>query len=453
MQGKIAISVLDENDLTTNALKAAQIVPEKKTEIRTINLSNSDLLIKRRNGDPLASNVSKMYIDKFSTISACMSAFKDTLDIMFANEVKSSINTSLEVLSRYSLIVYDSANSEAAGALLLGPPKLTVDSKGKAIVRVVNALNNKDGLNVSVGARKESDLTEFLNGFSSGISLARQLKFQNVSSFSVVNPGPAPLSVFTSASPSRLLFATNTYFEADKEYIIIVTNDENDNIKLTMIDEDDESQNITFLERGVFLQIVNSTSDNSTIKININSQITGKPILENADLHITNSLATVLDSSNQVITINGQQYTSNASTNERIMVIAGGKKDDMRVLVNKFEPLNENTKFRVRFVNAAYDVPLVKLKKSDKDSTYFESVEINTFSSYNVENREQKPAFFFYDADNINNIGRFSDVTMSLGKSFCIIIYGHSSRECNKYTDAKLGLEPNCYSFIIQQEF
>ncbi len=453
INGGIAITILDENDLTTNALSPAKIIPEKTTEMRTINISDSEILVKIRNSDTINSNISKQYIDNYNTISACISSFNDTLDIVTNNSINSSISASLDVLSKYSLLVFNKDKYGTLGSVLLEPQKLNVETKGKAIIRVINTINEEYRINVSVGARKETDKTKFPSNFSSGISLSNQLQFHTVSSFSVVNPGPAPLSVFTSSYPSRLLYAANTYFEADKEYIIVVSKDKSDEIKLTMISNDEENKKINYLEKGVFLQIVNSSSDNSSIKIDINSKNTGRAILENAELHITNSLATVLDSTNQEIFINGQIFTSNAQKNERIMLVAGGKSNDLRVIINKFEPLNENNRFRVRFVNSTYDIPLLYLKKNLQDSTFFETVEINNFSSYTVENREQKPSFFFYEPGNTGYVGRFSDVIMSLGKSYCIIMYGYSSRECLKYSDKNSDVEPNCYSFIIQQEF
>jgi len=151
-----------------------------------------------------------------------------------------------------------------------------------------------------------------------------------------------------------------------------VTKDDVGNIKVTIVDEDDESKNIEYLQQGVFFQLVNANSDNSTIKVTINSTASGTSILENADLHITNSLATVIDANSQTIYINGNPYQADAGSDERIMMITGGTTSDLSVTTNKSLPLasDQNNIFRFRFVNVTTDIPLAMLKKSDKDSIF-----------------------------------------------------------------------------------
>lgn len=453
--GNLKISILDENDLSPNAIKPAQIVPLRTTEIRTVNLSTLDLSVYLKQSGIVDDNVPSLTIDDFRSVEVCKSSSSDTLEIVYNNSSKLNIVTSLDVLSKYTLIVYDSADVKAGGAILIPPPKLNVDIEGKALVRVVNTLESATGINVSIGARLESDRVNFVNGFSSGISLASRLRFTEVSQYTALNPGPGPISVFTASDPARLLFATNTYFEANKQYLIIVTKDDFGNIKLTIVDEDDQSKKVDYLIKGIFFQLVNATTDNSNINVNINSISTGKKILENATVQVSNSIATVIDEDFQIVNINGKEYTTNATDDERVICVASGTQQDFNLITSKFKPLSidQNNIFRVRFVNATLDMQYVKLRKNLQDSVFFESVEKNTFSSYNVETREQKPTFFFFEDESKGYISRFSDVLMSLGKSYSIILYGNSGRECFKYYDSQAKVEPNCYSFIIQQEF
>jgi hypothetical protein len=455
--GEPFVSIIDENDETTNSFKPAEIVPLRTTEIRTINFSSSELFVQMRNGDVINPNIQSMNVDEYRTIETCKSSLLDTLDILSVGEIKSSISTSLEVLSRYSLLVFDSAGAKAAGSLLIEPLKLNVETNAKSIIRVVNTLDENNSINVSIGARKENDRALFPNGYSSGISLGRQLSFGEISLPVVVNPGAAPISVFTSKEPSSLLFAANTILEPDKSYLIVVAKDVNDNIKLSLIDEDDESKNIEFLKQGVFFQLVNATADNSTLRVSINSLNAGSAILEDADLFISNSLATVIDENSQSIILNGISYEANADVNQRVLMIVGGTGSNLDVMTDKFAPLSQdqNKIFRLRFANITSDLPVTYLKKSNKDSVIAESVERQLFSSYIIETREQKPTYFFYEneSDSTNYLTRFSDVVLSLGKSYCVIIYGNSNRKCQKKYDAKNYLDPNCYSIIIQQEF
>ncbi|MDT3740410.1 MAG: hypothetical protein RO257_13015 [Candidatus Kapabacteria bacterium] len=453
--GDVKISILNENDLTVNALQPAEIVPLRTTEIRTINLSAESLAIETRDGTIIDPDVPGMTVDEFRVVETCKSSSKDTIDIKSSGIVKSYLSTSLEVLTRYSIVVFDSADVKSVGSILIEPLKLNTDVSGKAVLRVINTLEGTNGINVSIGARKENDRTKFPNGFSSGISLGRALSFGDISNANVMNPGPAPINVFTSSEPSRLLFAANTVLEADKSYLVIVTKDDVGNIKVTIVDEDDESKNIEYLQQGVFFQLVNANSDNSTIKVTINSTASGTSILENADLHITNSLATVIDANSQTIYINGNPYQADAGSDERIMMITGGTTSDLSVTTNKSLPLasDQNNIFRFRFVNVTTDIPLAMLKKSDKDSIFVQGVERNTFSPYSTETREQKPTYFFYDGEVAGYLARFSDVVLSLGKSYCIIFYGNTEAGCIKHNNAKEGILPTCYSVILQQEF
>lgn len=454
--GEVQISILDENDLSENALKPVMPVENTTTEIRTINMSSSELKIEMNDGSIVDPGVSPLMVDDYKVIDVCKSSFLDTINVMSSGNLKSTLATSLEVLSRYSIVVYDSADVRAGGSLLIEPLKLNVDDNNRAIVRVVNTIDNTGGVNVSIGARKENDRTVHSRGYSSGISLARNLQFSEVSNAVVVTPGPAPLSVFTAAEPARLLFAANTILEPNKSYLIITALDDRGNVKLTIIDDEDESINVEYLSQGVFFQLVNAMTDNSILKVSISSGVTSSAVLEDAELFPTNSLATVIDENSQTIYINGQPFQADANSTERIMTVAAGKSGDLKIITNKFNPLTaeQRHQFRVRYVNATYDLPIIMLKKSDSDESFFQGVEQNTFSSYEPpETREQKPTFFFYDNENPNYVARFSDVTLSLGKSYCIILYGETRRECIKYFIPQARIAPTCYSIIIQQEF
>lgn len=453
--GDVQVSIIDENDDTENSLRPAQIVPLRTTEVRAINMTSSQVSINMRDGTPIDDNISPLSIDDYMTIEACKSSALDSIDINANNTLKSSIYSSLEVLSKYSIIVFDSADVKTGASLLVHPLKLNVAVDGKAVVRVVNTIEGFDGLNVSIGARKEENRQLHPNGYAAGIALARRLQFGEISNPAVIDPGPAPLSVFTASEPSRLLIAANSYLEADKSYLLIISKDELGQIQISIIEENDQNKNVEYLKKGVFFQLVNAMSDNSSLSISLNSSTTGKEVLNNADLQITNSLATVIESGSQSITINGKNIDISAEESDRVMIVAAGDKDNLQAIQNKFQPLTseQNGIFRIRFVNATVDIPITMLKKTDNDSVFVESVEINSFSSYTVETREQKPTYFFYEGDTPGYLARFSDVTLSLGKSFCVIIYGSSSRDCVKKYEVDWKIAPTCYSLIIQQEF
>ncbi len=453
--GNPAVSIIDENDESGNSIKPAQIIPLLTTEIRTINMSSLPISVEMRDGAIIDPVVSPLSIDNYETIGACKSAALDSIDIKYSDKVKSSLFTSLDVLSRYSIVVFDSADVKAGGSLLIEPLKLNVEVKGKAVVRVVNTLGENEGLNVSIGARNESDKVAHVNGFSSGIALARRLQFGDISKPVIVTPGPAPLSVFTASEPSRLLFTANTNLDADKSYIILISYDDMGSIKLTAIEEDEQNKSVDYLKQGVFFQLVNAMSDNSPIKVNINSANAAITVLDKAVVNITNSLATVIDYGSQTIFVNGVAHEINANVDERVIMVVGGTSNNLQVISNKSTPLTkeQNDIWRLRFVNATTDIDATMLKKSDKDSVFVEGVERNAFSSYTTEIREQKPTYFFYEGELKGYLARFSDVTLSLGKSYCVILYGTSARDCVKKYDTDWKLAPTCYSIIIQQEF
>ncbi|MDX9791022.1 MAG: hypothetical protein RBT61_09360, partial [Candidatus Kapabacteria bacterium] len=336
--GNPTVSILDENDLSENGFKAAEVVPVRTTEIRTINLSESNLNLTMKDGTIIDDNVAPVSIDNYMTIEACKSSTLDSIEIFADNVFKSEITKSLEVLSRYTIVVFDSADVKAGNSVLVEPLKLNVHTEGKALIRVINTLSDYDGINVSIGARKEENREEYLTGFSSGIVLARRLESAMTGQPVVINPGPAPISVFTSDEPSRLLVASNTTLEENKSYLVIVTKDATGNIKLLMIEEEEENTAIEYIKPGVFFQLVNATSDNSSLKVSIKSEQTGTDILSDADLHVTNSLATVIDQNNQTIIVNGMDFLTSATNNERVMMGVGGTAESLESVVSNFPP-------------------------------------------------------------------------------------------------------------------
>jgi hypothetical protein len=454
IDGTEKLLLLDENEMSPNALQEVLKIndSERNSFIRTINLSsnsNIDVLI---NNEPLTSSRPSMTIDKFITKAlSCNSIGQDIITTSVGGVQKGKNPASLEVMQKYSLIVFDSANGDAGKSLLIEPLKLSESTSGKAVIRVVNAAKDLSSLTVSLGARKDIGST-----ISSGTILADTLNFGFTSEPKVLSEGVAPLSIFTS-EPSKLLYSTRVILEMNKTYLLIILNDDNGNVVTTLINDTDEQKSIDLLKEGVFLQLVNAYTGMTDVKITFNSQSGEPSVLQDSKVSYSNSIATVIEPKSQTIVVEGISYTVDAELNKRILIVVTGDSKSIQIISDKSEPMTkaQEGKFRYRFVNAALDIPIVKIKnKDDTTSTIEDAIDSKLFGSYKEENKDRKITYYFYDGDNNKYILRLGDVPLNLNKSYSIILTGFTTPGCyREYDKNNTSKEPNCYDIIVQQEF
>ncbi len=349
--------------------------------------------------------------------------------------------------------MFDSLNKVAAESIIIENEKINFID-GKSSIRVVNAGNYNYPLTVALGARAETKSESYPFSYSSGTILSSKQTFGDVSNSVKISKGILPINVFTATEPARLIYSTRAEIDENKNYLIVLTTDENKNIRVILVDEDLENTQVEYLEEGIFLQIVNAIKSTDNLKVSFDSQSGESPLLLNAEVNFTNSIASVIENKPQVISLNGVSYTINPEKGKRTLLVASFKDNKVNIISNNSEPFYSTDNMQFRFVNAS-DVDLINAKRDTSETTAIEeSVPINSFSSFSSENRERKITYYIYDGENKNFINRISDIFFTLGKSYSIIFSGEPTDSCQReYDKTKPKVEPDCYFVIIQQEF
>jgi hypothetical protein len=453
--GNPTLKLLNEDELSSAALTSPRIVEDRNANIRIINLASSGIGV-NFNGLSIASSIPSDQITGYNQISVCNTVFRDSISATVSGNETVNIKSSIEVLQNYSLVILDSGNTVAGEMLLVEPVSLHEDLTGKALIRVLHASKNYKAITVSLGARAEPNATLFPNGYSSGTILASEISQGELSFPVALFEGVAPLSIFTASQPAKLLYSAKGEFKAGSSYLIIISEDNDGKTKIAVVEDEVVNTTVSFLEEGLFIQVVNAVRGADFVNIDIISSQSIRNLVIDARISASNSIATVVDKGTIEVRVNGVSHQIESTENERIMFVASGNKNDIKIFANKFQALGlgDNAIFRYRFVNATEDIPITFIKKTEADVAFSESVEQYTFSSYTTETREQKVTFFFYDEKNDNYVNRLSDVLFTLGKSYSVIIAGKAEPGCRNRIDPKRPWEePDCYYVIIQQEF
>jgi len=446
------LSLLNENDLSNNSLTNLEVIKNRNTKLRTINLSKSNISLEKANYGSIFDNLNSNFIDKFRDISICDNISKDTLLLKSNGAITNKQAISLNTNNNYTLIVFDSSIADAKKSIII-ENGLNRNLTNKSSIRVVNATLSLPQLTTALGARFEPKSNEFPFSYSSGIVLAEKQLFGDISNPIELNSGIIPINIFTSTEPAKLIFSTRAILEQNKNYILVILNDNDGKIKTFIVDDDDENNMINYLEEGIFIQVVNAYSKSDNVKVTFKSQSNNLELLRDAELNFSNSLATVIENKPLEIIVNNVSYQYNPETKKRGMIIVAGDDKGFKFLSNNFETNISNDFFRFRFVNAT-DMQFAKIKVNPNDEAFIESVEKDTFSSYRLEDRERKITYHIFNGDEEGYSLRISDVFFTLGKNYSIIMTGYPNNNCIRNFDKnKPNVIPNCYFVIIQQEF
>lgn len=422
--GNEKMMFLDENDLDATAYRPATIIEERLANMRTVNLSGAPVNIYRSNGDVLMLDVDHNYIDIYKGIVTCASEDLDTL-IVDNNIGQDTISASLEVLQDYTIAAFNS--NSGLKSILIEPVPNTFEAEGKATIRVVNGAEDIDGITVSVGARNSPISEQNNNNFVIGELLTTQLNYGSVSEAEYLEPpvlGQAfklPITIFTSTEPADLLYTTIAEIEPDKEYLLFVNQDEQNNIETYLVQHNEEEQQPNQLEEGVMLQVLHAVPGLDEMLFSVNDQY-----LNNARLFFTGSLSTVIPSGDQTLYINGINYNFQADPEKRPYVIACGNSESVDIFDLNFEPMGAvYGEFKRRFVNASEDVPTLGIKEQEADTippAYF--VDYKLATAVETKNLDNKQAFYFSDFNTNEELLRVGDINPSYGKNYYYIFAG-----------------------------
>ena len=462
-RGQYALIVaknVDNTELYLLDLINSQPLEKLEAEVNTtanlkiINIAKRDIDFKISDST-IVENLPDQTLSKSNEITVCASLDMDELMTYTSGTSNTFGNMmySFEVLKDYTGIVYDSTGNGDGALIMLEPIYLEDEMGDNAMVRVVNTSLHKDMITVSLGARID---TNSVLEFRAGDIFAEQLSFGEVSDAMLVKSGIAPIAVFTGYDPRKLLYTSYSKIEAGKEYIVIITDDENGDYELIMIEDKFESndQMLNPLDEGIFTQVMNALPGIDEVSISITNsegiQIDG------AIAHLTESLTTVIPQGQATINVNGIPIEVEAEAGKRLMIIAAGHPDDIDLLEFKYSPITSDiSQLRRRYINASTGVAEMSVKINSNDTLTDPEVDYISYSQSSgivSIDRDAKISMFFIDAILDEQVKhdpdaevresstktRIADISLPFGKGYTIIFFGD---------------EENGYNAVIQQEF
>jgi len=429
------VFLLDELNSSDNVITKPEEIVNRTATLRTINLSSVPIEIDKIPGETITDGLVPFYIEQDKQISACTSIEKDTLAILSNGNLSSQLVASFGVLEKYSVVVFDSANSKASKSILIEPVRLNETLGNRAIIRVINADYTQIGISVSIGAREITDAKgeDVVRGFRAGDALASRMEFATLSGVTLIEPGTLPVAVFTSTEPAKLISASLFDVQAEKSYLLVIYPDLHNRQKVALIEENDASKPITPLNPGVFTQVIHTTAGKNFISISY------PKLFSNAKLNYAGSFATVLPEGQSVITIDGINHTISATSNDRIMLFSGGTIDEQEIFDITEPPIyGAHNHYVRRYINASKEVPDINVNLKE-NFLLMSNVLYKTRSNFERIYQEKKFSLNFYNALTNKHLLRVDDLFLTYDKTFSIIFTGHS-----RYGG---------YSVIIQQEY
>lgn len=415
----INVMFLNEKELESKAFNSAVPIEQRFSEVRLINLSSQSVTATKLPGDVISLDLPSEKIGKYVKITACSSNSKDSVSILSGNTLAHEFSASFEVLERYSIIVADNGSKLASNSVLV-PPSRILSLKGNSAVRVVNLADKYSTFDLSVSSRNK--IGDSL-GYTSGTSLAKALKYGTISGSVLLDPGELPLALFTTYSPVELLKTSITQIEANKEYLIIVTNDSKGDLKLNLVENNTEDIDLSKIEESSFIQIVNAASRNLFANINVDNSIT------NAKLYRANTLATNVKVKAQEIsfTINGIKKVINfePKIDTRYSLILSGDKEnpDYILLENKIRPI-DRSKAERRFVNASSDFQTIWVVENiTKDTIPFALLQYKENTFFDYMDKVKRYTYYFFNPDTKKSITNFV-IDVTLGKRYTLVFSG-----------------------------
>jgi hypothetical protein len=440
------VYLYDEQTAEIESVIPANFITEQTSSIRVINMSSEPVSVQTDFAETIASGLQANSISDFANVTACASQTKDVLYFDTAGEIDTN-ETSLEVLERYTFVNLDSADVTAYKQLQIPPSLDRTKLLGDSVrIRVINGISEYGSLTLSMGTRNGGDI------ITTGDYLCNTLPYGEYTQENIFAPGRAPLTLFTSTQPAKLIYAANTEFKPDKDYIIIITKDSEGEPALTIIESEDTSQDVTFMQEGVFAQFVSTASGIGNINLDLTSG--GKTLLAGGTISPGSIVATIVPEGELNVDASGTTYSVTADKEKRLLVVIAGDEDGLDIFDINTAPLQTGDQFYTRrFVNATNDIENMVVRElawTDPEEVNGPSI-YGTALKYEVSNisevtLENKKTFFFFDGlTDMDHKSKISDLIFSFNKAYTIILGGEY--------DSKSELDSKGYFLTIVQEY
>lgn len=413
------VLLLDEMNPKSTALSSPNEILERYSRIRLVNLSQSTVSAIKQPGDVIANDLSQLTIGNYAQVGACKSATLDSVVFYQNGNLSTNLNYSFDVLKDYSIFIFDSASKNASNAVVV-PPPANINYNGKSLITVINATTTIQSFDLSMASRSDTSLL----GYSAGSYLAKSLTFSNVSQPVVINSGVLPFSIFNAGASYSLIYNGITNVLPDKSYLIVVYNDPQNNLKVSIIDNSQENAPIEALENCSFLQILQAVAGIEGIQISIPGQISS------GTLYYTNSFAAVLP--NSATTINATINSMNLNIpitpdpQKRYSIIFSGYKDSPDyILLEDPIPTQDLATYKFRFVNASNDLNTVAVTRDTVPDQALALLNYKSISPFSSDYQQKLKTFYFYDVDSKKLLTTLS-IYFTLSKSYTIVFTGSS---------------------------
>lgn len=430
--------LLDEDDITNNALTEIIETDVKETNIRVINLSGNDVDLSL-NGNKFSEQIRNEFITEKYALPACITNGSETFTLENSNTFTEHFY-SPGVNREYSALVLNTIHSELDTLLFYPPAEVNQLREGKAVVRILNASEPNNGLTVSLGANSSEvdpeDEQEAARSYSTGTSLTSGLSYMKLSNPVVLNPGIKPINIFTATQPGFYLYSMIINLEADKDYLILTYRDSNNEIKYTLIEDDETQKPIDLISEGVLTQIVHAWAGQQALNYSVD--LADGNLLQNAQIFYESSLGTILPQGNQNIQFLGNPISIDAQAGKRVMVVSGGDEESDVLVFNDDPMVTEISNFKWRFINAATDVEFLDIFSDDGRDTLVvaEGLVYGNVSLPQAKFSERQVSLIFQKDGNVIHVA--NDISLPVAKNYTLIFTGTEQKE---------------YALIIQQEF
>ena len=426
--GLTGLSVINDRNQTTSALQNLAEVPERKSQVRFLNLSQSNLRLKKleQNVGISVHDVPSSTMSASAEIGACKSSVLDTFTVEHNGERTAIINFPVQVQKTYIIVANDS--TAQTGKYITVLPQITNASTDPSFSRiyVINLIQQHSDLTFAVASRTVQGITQL-----SGEVLSSRLLYGSMSAPAIIPAGTLPLTIFTTKQPAQLQSAFVGNIEGGKSYYLIAWTDATGLTKASLLPTNAEEQPLPLLDKGSFVGLVQANSTKTRMRFSIDNIISG------LNIDFRSSTGTVLKKGSYQISADDISYnlTINPDSNYTFYTYTSQSGNN----AISFSTPQGSTKYgqaKRRCVNLTQDQDKVSVSEGASATTGIiaENVFKNSFRDAAPVFVERRLLLTFW-----NNDKKLSEITglLPLGRNYSLVIAG---KEGNYYT-------------LVQQEY
>lgn len=428
------ISLFDESDFTTQAIRPFTPVRDRESLVRVANLtSQTASLTMVRTQQNVAQDVAPSFLTAYRSVPTCETNSPDVLQVSLDDGSTAVDSISLQVRGQYTVVLARAADDRPQ-LIIVPPTPVVYNASGRALLRVVGATNRSGGVNISTGGR--TSLTA-ANGYSSGVTITNRIGFDDVSAVAILEPGEVPLTISTTTAPAAILQVLRCSLNADRSYLLLVTDG-----SAYLLDVTDQPGPMAPVEDAALFRYVNGASGAPSAATTIGS------VVQNGTVFYRNSIATAVPFGEVTVAAGGTINSYTAEREKRTLVVYTENNGGPTQFGITDFPLSQDARYSYRrVINATDDVPLIGVSY---DTSFVEDpddpssphvarrVGFGTASPPHRLDRVIRGSMYVYNHDTRTQIFSLPIELGPLGNNYSLIVVGTASRG---------------YDVIVLQEF